>query len=99
MRFRACAVYMLSNLNQTVLYTGVTNDLIRRVGEHRERRDPIAFTARYRVDRLVHLEAYDDISTAIEREKRIKGWSRKKKNALIAQRNPGWEDLWPTIVE
>ncbi len=98
MRFRACAVYLLGNLNRTVLYTGVTNDLFRRVGEHRKRKSPAAFTARYRVDRLVYLESFDDISLAIEREKQIKGWSRKKKNALIAQLNPDWEDLWPTVV-
>ena len=99
MRFRACAVYMLGNVNRTVLYTGVTNDLGRRVQEHRERKDPRAFTARYRVDQLVYLEAFHDIGIAIEREKQIKGWSRKKKNALIAKSNPDWEDLWPRLFE
>ena len=77
-----------------MLYTGVTNDLARRVREHREAEDSAAFTARYRVGRLVHVEAFDDISTAIEREKQIKGWSRKKKDALVAQTNPDWQDLW-----
>ncbi len=98
MRFRGCALYMLCSGNRAVLHTGVTNDLARRVHEHRERLDPSAFIARYRVNRLVHVEAFDDISTAIEREKQIKGWSRRKKNALIAQTNPDWEDLWPGIV-
>jgi len=90
---------MLGNFNQSVLYTGVTNDLVRRVYEHRERKNSASFTARYRVDRLVHFEAFDDMAVAIEREKQIKGWSRKKKNALIAQTNPRWDDLWPTLVE
>lgn len=98
MRFQACAVYMLANLNRTVLYTGVTSDLIRRVAEHREHRDPTAFTARYGVDRLVYYEAFDDIVAAIEREKQIKGWSRRKKNALVARMNPDWEDLWPRLT-
>ena len=98
MRFRTCAVYMLGNLNQTALYTGVTSDLRRRVREHRERSDPTAFTARYRVDRLEYFETFDDIGIAIEREKQIKGWSRRKKNDLVAQGNPDWEDLWPSVV-
>jgi putative endonuclease len=98
MRFGACAVYMLGNLNRTVLYTGVTNDLVRRVWEHREHVNPTAFTARYGVDRLVYYEAFDDIAAAIGREKQIKGWSRRKKNTLIAEANPEWEDLWPQIV-
>ena len=97
MRFRGCAVYMLCSGNRAVLYTGVTNDIARRVHEHRERHDSSPFTARYRVNRLVHVEAFDDISTAIEREKQIKGWSRRKKDALIAQANPEWADLWPGL--
>jgi putative endonuclease len=99
MRFQACAVYLLGNFNQTVLYTGVTNDLVRRVLEHRERKSPTSFTARYRVNRLVYFETFDDIGVAIEREKQIKGWSRRKKNALIARTNPRWDDLWPSLVE
>jgi len=98
MRFRACAVYLLANLNQTVLYTGVTNDLVRRVHEHRKGVNPKGFAAQYGADRLVYYEAYDDIGRAIEREKQIKGWSRRKKNALIAQSNPDWKDLWSTIA-
>jgi putative endonuclease len=90
---------MLANLNQTVLYTGVTNDLVGRVYEHRTHRNPSSFTARYGADRLVYFEAYDDIARAIEREKQIKGWSRRKKNALIAESNPAWDDLWPRIVQ
>ena len=98
MRFEACAVYILSNLNRSVLYTGVTRDLIRRVGEHRQHLDPHCFTSRYRVDRLVFFEPFRDIVGAIEREKQVKGWTRAKKIALIEGRNRAWQDLWPEIV-
>jgi putative endonuclease len=98
MRFEACAVYILANVNRSVLYVGVTNDLPRRVAEHRERREPRHFTSRYRVDQLVHFEPFQDIVAAIEREKRLKSWTRAKKIALIEKRNRGWQDLWPEIV-
>ena len=98
MRFEACAVYILANLNRSVLYTGVTNDLIKRVAEHREHLDPHGFTSRYRVDRLVYFEPYQDIVAAIEREKQVKGWTRAKKIALIEKANHDWRDLWPEIV-
>jgi putative endonuclease len=99
MRFGACAVYMLANFTKTVLYTGVTSDLLRRVSEHRARVDPGSFTGRYRVDRLVYYEAFEDIVAAIRREKQIKGWSRAKKNALVARSNPSRTDLWSQIAE
>ena len=99
MRFDACAVYMLANFTRTVLYTGVTSDLVQRVSQHREHVDPGAFTARYRVDRLVHYEAFEDIRSAIRREKQIKRWSRARKIALIRRSNPEWDDLWSQIVE
>jgi putative endonuclease len=99
MAYEACAVYMLTNKTKTVLYTGVTNDLLRRVCEHREGLDAGAFTARYRTSRLVYYEAFDDMAAAIQREKQIKGWARARKNALIARVNPGWLDLWPGIAE
>jgi putative endonuclease len=98
MRFEACAVYILANLNRSVLYTGVTSDLVRRVAEHREHLDPRSFTSRYRVDRLVHFESYQDIVAAIEREKQVKGWTRAKKISLIEKTNRDWRDLWPEIV-
>lgn len=98
MRFEACAVYILANVNRSVLYTGVTSDLVRRVAEHREHLDPRTFTARYRVDRLVHFEPYPDIVAAIEREKQVKGWTRAKKIALIEKANRDWRDLWPEIA-
>ena len=98
MRFEAWAVYILANLNRSVLYVGVTSDLMRRIPEHRERLSPRGFTSRYRVDRLVHFEPFQDVVAAIEREKHLKGWTRAKKIALIDRANREWRDLWPEIV-
>ena len=98
MRFEACAVYILANLNRSVLYVGVTSDLLKRIPEHRERLSPRSFTSRYRVDRLVHFEPFQDIVTAIEREKQLKSWTRAKKIALIEKANREWEDLWPGLA-
>ena len=75
-----------------MLYVGVTNDLARRVNEHKQ--GLIAgFTSRYRVTRLVYFEEFADIRDAIAREKEIKGWKRSRKTSLIERRNPTWEDL------
>ena len=90
-------VYILSNPSRVCVYTGVTGDLLRRVGEHKGHADPRSFTARYGVDRLVYYEQTEDIRAAIAREKQIKSWSRRKKNALIERMNPGWEDLYETL--
>jgi putative endonuclease len=90
-------IYLLTNKRLNVLYTGVTNHLIRRVYEHKNKIVD-GFTKKYNVDRLVHYETYSDISDAIAREKEIKGWSRAKKNALINQGNPKWEDLFNEII-
>ena len=84
-------VYIMSNRSKT-LYTGVTNNLIRRVREHREARAS-DFTARYKLDRLVYFERFEDIRNAIEREKEIKGLLRIKKIALVVSVNPAWADL------
>ncbi len=84
-------VYMVTNRSGT-LYTGVTNDLERRLAEHREAR-PGTFTARYRIDRLVWYESTSDVMSALEQEKRIKGWRRARKLELIRSMNPRWEDL------
>jgi len=73
---------MLTNKYRNVLYIGVTNDLIRRVYEHKNKLTR-GFTQRYNVDCLVYYEVYDDIAAAIEREKQIKGWTREKKNKLV----------------
>ncbi|MDO8589474.1 MAG: GIY-YIG nuclease family protein [Armatimonadota bacterium] len=87
-------VYMMTNRNKT-LYTGFTNDLRRRVYEHRLSLIP-GFTSRYRMDQLVYFEVFADAKSAIAREKEIKGWTRAKKIALIESANPHWEDLAET---
>jgi len=81
----------MTNKSRT-LYTGVTNDLERRVYEHKQKLVP-GFTARYNITRLVYFEATEDVQAAIVREKQIKGWLRRKKIALIESANPRWEDL------
>lgn len=84
-------VYILSS-RSGVLYTGVTNDLVRRVHEHKAGEVP-GFTRQYRVNRLVYYESFADVNEAIAAEKRIKGWVRAKKIALIETDNPTWRDL------
>jgi putative endonuclease len=84
-------VYIMSNHSRT-LYTGVTNDLARRVGQHKRKEIP-GFTSSHNIDRLVYYESGTDIRAAIAREKQIKGWVRSKKIALIESTNPHWEDL------
>lgn len=91
MRERQYFVYVLASRFKT-LYVGVTNDLERRIVQHRERRAG-SYTARYRIDRLVHYEVFSSPTTAIAREKEIKGWRRQKKVRLIESLNPGWSDL------
>lgn len=86
-------VYIMTNEYHTVLYTGVTNDLLRRSPEHRDKRNPKSFTAKYNLTKLVYYDVTDSIGAAITMEKRIKGWSRTKKIALITERNPSWKDL------
>jgi len=84
-------VYILSSRSH-VLYTGVTNDLISRVGQHREGKIS-TFTAKYRIHRLVYAETFRDVRAAIAREKQIKSWTREKRAALIQAANPTWVDL------
>jgi putative endonuclease len=90
-------VYILTNRHHTVLYTGVTRDLIRRVHQHREKAIP-GFTSRYNVDKLAFYEETSDVLAAIAREKQIKGSSRRRKIALIDGMNPGWRDLHDDLV-
>ena len=85
-------VYILTNAHKNVLYTGVTRDLVRRVYEHKHHLDRNSFTARYNVELLVYYESTSDVEAAIEREKQIKGWNRKRKEKLIASKNPNWLD-------
>ena len=91
-------VYILTNAHHTVLYTGVTNDLIRRVFEHKHHLDKGSFTAQYNVEKLVYYEVTNDIESAILREKQIKGWNRKRKNKLIEIKNPKWMDLYEGLL-
>jgi len=84
-------VYIMTNRSKT-LYTGLTNSLIRRVREHNVGIGS-GFTTKYRLDRLVYFERFQDVHNAIEREKEIKGWLRIKKIALIVSVNPTWRDL------
>jgi putative endonuclease len=84
-------VYILASRSR-VLYTGVTNDLMRRTFEHRQGLVP-GFTSRYRIHRLVYFESFRDVRDAIAREKEIKSWVREKRAVLIAAKNPTWEDF------
>jgi putative endonuclease len=84
-------VYILCNRNGT-LYVGMTNDLVRRVYEHKHRLVQ-GFTCRYGIDRLVYYETGEDVRAVIAREKVIKGWRRSKKVALVERANPAWLDL------
>ncbi len=88
-------VYIMTNTYNTVLYTGVTNDLDRRLREHRNRLFSNAFTTRYNIHKLVWYEMYPYIEDAIAREKQIKGGSRRKKIALIEKNNKNWHNLQP----
>ena len=89
-------VYIMANKRNGTLYIGMTNDLIRRVYEHRNNLVE-CFTKRYRVHSLVHYEQTGDVDAALNREKRLKDWHRKWKLALIESANPEWKDLWEEI--
>ena len=91
-------VYILSNITGTTIYTGVTNDLVRRIYEHKNHLDKGSFTDKYDVTKLVYYEIASDIRAAIEREKQIKGWNRARKNKLVQSKNPKWEDLYENIL-
>jgi putative endonuclease len=84
-------VYIITNRSKT-LYIGVTNNLERRIWEHKHHNGS-EFASRYKLDRLVYWESFDDVCKAIDREKQIKGWLRIKKIALIVSENPTWSDL------
>lgn len=86
-------VYILTNWNNKVVYTGITNNLDRRHWEHNQKQAN-GFTAKYNVNKLVYFETTADVYSAIAREKQIKAWRREKKNALVATINPEWKDLY-----
>lgn len=91
-------VYIMFNSRNGTLYTGVTNNLIRRVWEHKSKTAE-SFTKKYNIDKLGYYEIYSDITEAIQREKQIKGGSRKAKLKLIETMNPNWEDLYNEIIK
>ncbi len=94
---RGGSVYILTNIHNQVLYTGVTSDLVKRISEHRDSRYENSFTAAYNVHKLVYFQNFLTIEEAIAEEKRIKGGSRAKKIKLIEEHNPEWKDLWEVI--
>ena len=90
---RQYCVYIMTNAHKTTLYTGVTNELQRRVLEHRAGKGS-GFTKKYNITKLVYVESGDDINSAIAREKQLKAGSRRKKVELIESINPEWKDLF-----
>jgi putative endonuclease len=94
---RSYYVYILASRIGGTLYIGVTNDLVRRVDEHRLELTK-GFTKKYGVHKLVYFEQFDDIENAISREKRLKKWNRAWKIRLIEELNPNWDDLYPGIA-
>ena len=90
-------VYILSNWNNKVIYVGMTNNLERRIYEHKNKLIE-GFTKRYNISKLVYYETMTDVNDAIRREKEIKKWRREKKNLLIESINAGWKDLSEDVV-
>lgn len=86
-------IYIITNRFRTSLYTGVTSDLPYRLWQHREHLDPDSFATQYKCELLMYYEWFDSIEAAIAREKQVKGYARWKKDRLINEFNPGWEDL------
>jgi putative endonuclease len=94
---RSFYVYILASRIGGTLYIGVTNDLIRRVAEHRLKQVE-GFTTKNEVEKLVYFEQFDDAENAIKREKQLKKWNRAWKIRLIEELNPNWDDLYPSIA-
>ena len=92
-------VYIVTNFQHTVLYTGVTSNLTQRIYQHKTKYFKNSFTARYNCEILVWYEWFPRIEEAIAREKQLKAGSRKKKEDLIHALNPGWKDLWQEISQ
>ena len=90
-------VYILTNVTNKVMYVGMTNNLQRRLYEHKNGIVD-GFTKKYRVHKLVYYEVTSDVTAAIEREKQIKGWNRKRKNKLVESKNPSWAELYDSIL-
>lgn len=94
--FLMAFIYILTNKNNSVLYIGVTNNLTRRIYEHKEKLAP-GFSNDYQLSKLVYYEVFPSITQAIEREKALKNWHRDWKNRLITKQNPSWKDLYQEI--
>lgn len=92
-------VYIMSSLNNTTIYTGVTSDPLVRVQQDKNKTNPNSFTATYNCIKLVYYQFFETIEAAIEVEKRIKAGNRKQKEMLISQMNPDWKDLWEDIKD
>lgn len=90
-------VYILSNSNNNVLYVGITNNLLRRVSEHKDKLNKGSFSARYNIDKLVYYEEYDSVVVAIRREKQLKAGSKKSKVDLILKENQRFQDLYESL--
>ena len=93
MKIHLYYVYLLTNAHNNVLYVGVTNDLVRRTFEHKNKLVK-GFTSKYNADKLIYFEQFDFIDLAIAREKQMKGYSRAKKIAFVYKLNPEWKDLY-----
>lgn len=91
-------VYIMADETNSIVYTDMTRDLVHRVQAHRYHRDPTSFTSRYHVHKLVYFEPFAKWNEAIEREAQIKNWPREKKDRLIEEMNPDWEDLYKTLI-
>jgi putative endonuclease len=91
-------VYILTNQTVSVLYIGVTSDIIKRIYEHKEKLVE-GFSKKYSLDKLVYYECFDDIQNAIAREKQLKGGNRKKKLDIVNSMNPKWDDLYDKILD
>lgn len=92
-------VYIITNTHHTVLYTGVTSNLVARTQQHRNKKYPNSFSARYNTDKLVYYHFFSTIMESITEEKRIKAGSRAAKIRMIESMNPEWNDLWEEIKE
>lgn len=90
-------IYMMASFNNTTLYVGVTSNLLQRVQEHKNKKYPSSYTAKYNCTKLVYYQGFYNIEEAIAAEKRIKGGNRNQKEALIKSINPNWKDLWEDV--
>ena len=95
---RGGCIYIMTNKYRTTLYIGVTSDLQIRILQHVNHDNPKSFTTKYRLNVCVYYEKFQSIEEAINREKELKGWKRSRKNALISETNPTWQDLWESEI-